>query len=80
MHRAVATSLCVIALVGLSGVVSAYWHGRELPVALTLLFAGGGLLGMVLGQGIARYISTFALQKIFIGLILITAGLMYLYD
>ena len=50
IHRAVATSLLVIALVGASGVASYLAAGRPLPLALTGLFVAGGLAGMELGH------------------------------
>ena len=50
IHRAVATSLLVIALVSASGVASYLVAGRPLPLALTGLFVAGGVAGMELGH------------------------------
>ena len=73
IHRAVASSLFIIALVGVSGVTTALSQGRDLPVTLTLLFILGGLAGMYLGQRIANRMPARALQKVFIGLIVFVA-------
>ena len=73
IHRAVASSLLIISLVGLSGVGSAIWQGREIPLALTVFFVLGGITGMFLGQRIARSVSGLLLQKIFITIIVLVA-------
>ena len=49
IHRAVATSLLVIALIGTSGVASHLAAGRPLPLESTALFVLGGIAGMELG-------------------------------
>ena len=73
IHRAVASSLLIISLVGISGVAAAVWQGREIPVALTAFFTLGGVAGMFLGQRIARSVSGLLLQKIFITIIVLIA-------
>lgn len=73
IKRAVASSLLIISVVGASGVVSALWQGREIPLALTALFVVGGFTGMFLGQRLARRISGLLLQKIFIAMVVIVA-------
>ncbi|GAB3682354.1 sulfite exporter TauE/SafE family protein [Salinisphaera aquimarina] len=65
MHRAVATSLLVIALIGLSGVISAVFAGRDIDWALTALFVVGGLIGMFGGRALARYLAGATLQIVF---------------
>ncbi len=65
IHRAVATSLLVIALVGASGVASHLAAGRPLPLALTGLFVAGGLAGMELGSLAGRRLGGPGLQKLF---------------
>ena len=65
IHRAVATSLYVIALVGASGFGSALLAGRELPGQLMLLFTFGGLIGLWLGRKSAGRIAGPRLQQFF---------------
>ncbi len=66
IHRAVATSLLVITLIGASGVVSnILLTDRPLPLELTGLFVAGGVGGMWLGTHLGRRISGPRLQKIF---------------
>jgi uncharacterized membrane protein YfcA len=73
VHRAVATSLLVIALIGASGVASSVAAGRPLPIGLTAQFVVGGLFGMWLGTLVGRRLSGPRLQKIFAGAILAVA-------
>jgi uncharacterized membrane protein YfcA len=65
IHRAVATSLLVIALVSASGVASQLAAGRPLPWALTGLFVAGGVAGMELGTLAGRRLGGPGLQKLF---------------
>lgn len=65
IHRAVSTSLLVITLVGLSGLASAVFAGRDMDWALTALFILGGLIGMAGGRSLSRYLAGPALQFIF---------------
>jgi uncharacterized membrane protein YfcA len=65
IHRAIGTSLLVIALTSVSGVASHLWAGRDLPLDTTLLFIAGGIVGMFAGIGASRYLSGPALQKVF---------------
>ncbi|WP_435007946.1 sulfite exporter TauE/SafE family protein [Tundrisphaera lichenicola] len=65
IHRAVATSLLIIALVSASGVASNVVAGRPLPLALTGLFVVGGIAGMELGTLAGRRLGGPGLQKIF---------------
>lgn len=65
IHRAVATSLLVITLVGISGVASAVVSGRELDWMVTGLFILGGVGGMFAGRGLSRYLSGVGLQLVF---------------
>lgn len=73
IQRAVAASLFIIAMIGISGVASALWQGREIPLVLTILFILGGMIGMFLGQRVARKLSGPLLQKIFIVIVVIVA-------
>lgn len=73
MHRAVGTSLMVIALVSVSGVASQVVAGRALPLEVTALFVAGGIGGLFAGQQIGRRLSGPALQKVFVVAILAVA-------
>lgn len=74
IHRAVATSLMVIALVSAAGVASYLVSGRELPWESTGLFVAGGVAGMSAGSLLARRLSGPGLQKIFAAAMLIVAA------
>jgi uncharacterized membrane protein YfcA len=74
IHRAVATSLLVIALVGASGVASALAAGRPVPLALTGLFVAGGIAGMELGTLAGRRVGGPGLQKLFAAAMVAVAG------
>ncbi len=74
IHRAVATSLLVIALIGGSGVVSHVAAGGALDLGLTAWFVAGGLVGMVLGVGLGRRISGPRLQRVFAVAIVLVAA------
>lgn len=65
IHRAVATSLLVITLIGLSGLGSAAMSGRAIDWLLLALFVVGGVLGMFAGRGLARYLAGATLQLVF---------------
>lgn len=65
MHRAVATSLFVITLIGLSGLASILLEGRGLPWDITAMFVAGGFAGMILGRLIAKRMAGPRLQKVF---------------
>jgi uncharacterized membrane protein YfcA len=65
IHRAVGTSLLVIALVSASGVASRVWSGQPIPLAVTLLFVSGGIVGLLIGQQIGRRLSGPRLQRTF---------------
>lgn len=73
MHRAVGTSLMVIALVSVSAITSQLWAGRVIPADVTLLFVLGGVAGLFAGQRIGRRLSGPALQKVFVVAILAVA-------
>jgi uncharacterized protein len=73
IHRAVATSLLIISVVGLAGVSTMLVEGRQLPWLLTNLFIGGALAGMFLGRLLARRTAGPRLQKIFATAIIVVA-------
>ena len=65
IHRAVATSLFVIALIGGSGVVSGFVAGREIPWLVAGIFLAGGVIGLFAGQQVANRLAGPTLQKSF---------------
>lgn len=70
VHSAVATSLLIIAAIGLSGAVSALVAGTIVwPVLLP--FAAGGVLAMLAARRFARHISGARLQRVFSVLIVL---------
>lgn len=74
IHRAVGTSLMVIALVSVSGVASQLWTGRTIEPVITSLFVLGGIAGLLTGQQIGRRLSGPILQKVFVVAILAVAA------
>ncbi len=78
IHRAVGTSLMVIALVSVSGVASHLWAGRDLSPGLATAFVLGGVAGLFAGQAIGRRLSGPVLQKFFVVAILAVAALVIL--
>lgn len=78
IHRAVATSLLVITLIGLSGVVSAVWAGRQIEPALTALFIVGGVIGMGGGRVLAQHLAGRTLQTVFaVAMIIISVFMLF---
>lgn len=69
IHRAVATSLLVIALVSGAGVASKLIAGESLNGPLTALFVAGGIAGLGVGTVVAHHLSPVRLQKVFAGII-----------
>ncbi|ETW92613.1 MAG: membrane protein [Candidatus Entotheonella factor] len=63
IHRAVATSLIVIALVSVSGGMSYMLAGRPIELSLAGLFVLGGVAGMGAGTQLSRKLSGPVLQK-----------------
>jgi uncharacterized membrane protein YfcA len=74
MHRAVATSLVVITLVSVSGVLSYLIAGRPVEWMLTGLFAVGGIIGMTLGTQWSRRLSGPILQQGFAVALVVVAA------
>ncbi|MCS7020805.1 MAG: sulfite exporter TauE/SafE family protein [Gemmataceae bacterium] len=73
MHRAAATSLLVIALIGLSGTTSFLLAGHFPAPAITLLFASGGLTGMAFGVKLSRLLAGPTLQRLFAVMLVVVA-------
>lgn len=65
IHRAVGTSLLVIALVSVSGVTAHIVAGRTFPWPVLGGFVLGGLAGLWVGQQIGRRLPAAVLQKVF---------------
>jgi hypothetical protein len=75
IHHAVATSLVVIALTGLTGAAYAMSEGRILWSTLTP-FVAGGVFTMLAGRQLAARISGPRLQQLFAAAIVLMALLM----
>lgn len=65
IHRAVGTSLLVIALIGGAGLASHLLAGRSVPTETVLPFAAGGVVGLGIGTWGEHRISPVILQKLF---------------
>jgi hypothetical protein len=74
IHRAVATSLLVIALVSASGLASYLLAGQTLSAPVTLVFVAGGVAGLALGTWFGRSLSPVKLQKGFAVVIVAVAA------
>jgi uncharacterized membrane protein YfcA len=73
IHRAVATSLLVIAMVSSAGVISFVSATHHLDLALTGIFVLGGIAGMSGGIAVGRRISGPGLQRVFAAFIIAVA-------
>ena len=73
IHRAVATSLLVIAMVSSAGVISFVSATHHLDLALTGTFVLGGIAGMYAGIAVSKRISGPRLQQVFAGFIIAVA-------
>jgi uncharacterized membrane protein YfcA len=73
IHRAVGTSLMVIALIAVSGIAARIWAGQTISPVVTGLFIVGGVVGLFAGQRIGRRLSRPVLQKAFVVVILAAA-------
>ena len=76
MQSIVATSLLVIALTGISGVISTLFHGGHLPAAVLWPFMGALVLGMTAGRQLTGRLSSATIQRSFALLLLVIAGSM----
>ncbi len=65
IHRAVSTSLLIIAVICASGVLSNCLAGQGLPPRLTSLFILGGFLGMIPGVRLRSKLSGPVLNRVF---------------
>lgn len=77
MHAVVATSLLVIALVGLGGVASAVIHGADMPLAATASFAAATAAGMLAARATAGRVPARQVQRAFaVSMVVVAAGLL----
>lgn len=76
IHRAVATSLLAITLIGLAGLAAAYSAGRGIPWFPTGLFVVGGIAGMGLGRRLAAVLAGPRLQRLFAAAAVLLAAAM----
>jgi len=75
IRQAVATSLVVISVISLSGFISFLWQGNNIAPDVLMWLAAGGLLGMMLGVVLSKYIAGSQLQKIFSIMMVLMAAL-----
>ncbi len=73
MSRAVGTSLLVISLVSISGIVSQLSLGQTINWPVTSLFILGGLTGLWIGTSVGHRLAASTLQKTFAVAILLVA-------
>lgn len=64
IHRAVATSLGIITVIGFSGAAGALWHSG-IMWGILFPFIAGGAVGMMSGQSLAVRLTGATLQKVF---------------
>lgn len=80
IHRAVATSLCVIALISVPATASHLLAGQTIPLDIAALFAVGAILGLKLGSKLAAKLSGPRLQQLFGATMLVMATLILLHN
>ncbi len=76
MHRAVATSWAIVALVSASATMGHFLAGQRVPLGDTLLFAIGGVIGFEIAVRVAHYISGAGLKRLFGGAVLVMSVVM----
>ena len=76
MHKAVGTSLFIIFLNGIAGLISYEVQGRPVDLSITALFVVGGILGGIIGARIGTNISEKNLKYVFGGLVVVIATYM----
>lgn len=73
MHKAVGTSLFVIVLNGLAGLISYELQGRPVDIPITFLFVIGGFVGNFIGTRVAKSLSCKELKQVFALIVVIVA-------
>ena len=76
MHRAVATSWAIVALVSASAMMSHLLAGQRVPLGGTLLFAIGGIIGFEIAVRVAHHFSGAGLKRLFAGAVLVMSVVM----
>ncbi len=76
IHRAVATSLMVIALIGIAGVSSVMLTANDIDWTIALPFMAGGAAGMLAGRLLASRLAGSVLQKVFALAVLMIGSVM----
>jgi uncharacterized membrane protein YfcA len=74
IHRAVATSLFVMALISGAGLIAHLAAGRLIPLEIVLPFTAGGVVGLGIGTWGSHRISPVLLQKVFAVVIVAVAA------
>jgi uncharacterized membrane protein YfcA len=80
IRQAVATSLVIISVIGLSGFASFIYSGNSPGTGLLLQVAAGSILGMTGGILCSRRLSGPLLQKVFAVLMLVIAAVTIMRD
>jgi uncharacterized protein len=75
VHRAVASSLLIIAFIGFAGAAGAIWQGR-IDWAVLVPFAAGGALTMLVARMFAARVAGPTLQRVFAGSIVLVGAAM----
>jgi uncharacterized membrane protein YfcA len=75
VHRAVATSLLIISVIGFSGAAGALWQGH-IQWSVLAPFALGGALMMIVMRSFAARVAGPALQRTFAGSIIVVGAAM----
>ena len=78
IHRAVATSLVIIAAIGLAGAATAFWQGR-IDWAVLVPFVAGGAVAMLAGRLLAERLAGARLQQLFSLVIVVVGATMLLH-
>ncbi len=82
VHRAVATSLLIIAVIGSAGAAAAVWRG-QMNLSVLAPFAAGGSAMMIVTRSFAARIAgptlqkTFAICMVLVGLGMLAEGLLH---
>jgi uncharacterized protein len=76
MHRAVATSWAIIAVVSASATIGHFLAGQRVPVGDALLFLIGGIIGFEIAVRVAHHFSGANLKRLFAAAILMMSIVM----
>jgi uncharacterized protein len=76
MHRAVATSWAIVALVSASATIGHFLAGQRVPLGEALLFLVGGIIGFEIALRVAHHFSGAGLKQLFATAIVMTSVVM----